>query len=54
MTGTEVTILLVSAALCSRATARPSAAFSWSWLGFTHFTGVVGFAAGALVAAFYF
>lgn len=40
--------------MCSRATARPSAAFSWSWLGFTHFTGVAGFAAGALVAAFYF
>ncbi|MFF7951758.1 APC family permease [Streptomyces griseorubiginosus] len=28
--------------------------FSWSWLGFSHFDGVQGFAAGALVAAFYY
>ncbi|MCF1592896.1 APC family permease [Streptomyces muensis] len=28
--------------------------FSWSWLGFSHFDGVQGFAAGALIAAFYY
>ncbi|MFI1154905.1 APC family permease [Streptomyces sp. NPDC020817] len=28
--------------------------FSWSWLGFSHFDGVHGFAAGALIAAFYY
>jgi amino acid transporter len=32
----------------------PFRGFSWSWLGFTHFNEVTGFAAGALVAAFYF
>lgn len=29
-------------------------AFDWSWLGFSHFDGVSGFASGALVAAFYY
>jgi len=55
MTGTEVTILLVSAGLVlAHAAARPYAAFSWSWLGLAHFNGLAGFAAGALVATFYF
>ena len=29
-------------------------AFSLSWLGFGHFSGIGGFAAAALVAAFYY
>jgi amino acid transporter len=28
--------------------------FSWSWLGLSHFNGMAGFAAGGLVAAFYY
>jgi len=30
------------------------AKFSWSWFGFSHFNGLAGFAAGGLVAAFYY
>jgi amino acid transporter len=30
------------------------ATFSWSWFGFSHFHGLAGFAAGGLVAAFYY
>ncbi|MFF3699161.1 APC family permease [Streptomyces sp. NPDC002221] len=29
-------------------------AFDWAWLGFGHFDGVSGFAAGTLIAAFYY
>ncbi|MFD7015002.1 APC family permease [Streptomyces sp. NPDC059928] len=29
-------------------------AFDWGWLGFSHFDGVSGFAAGTLIAAFYY
>jgi amino acid transporter len=28
--------------------------FSWSWFGLSHFNGVAGFAAGGLIAAFYY
>ncbi len=31
-----------------------AAAFDWSWLGFGHFDGFTGFAAGTLIAAFYY
>ncbi|WP_344445341.1 APC family permease [Kitasatospora nipponensis] len=54
MTGIEVAILAVFgvAALIHGGSA---ATFSWSWLwGFGHFGGVKGFAAAALIAAFYF
>lgn len=54
MTGIEVAILVVFgiAALIHGGSA---ATFSWSWLwGFGHFGGMKGFAAAALIAAFYF
>ncbi|MFF0200793.1 APC family permease [Streptomyces sp. NPDC005017] len=51
MSGVElvVLVLFVGLALFHSGGAR---AFDWSWLGFGHFDGVSGFAAGALVAAF--
>jgi len=55
MSGTEITILILFAALTLlHASRHPHVAFSWSWLGFSHFTGLGGFAAGALVASFYY
>ncbi|WP_035796825.1 APC family permease [Kitasatospora mediocidica] len=54
MTGIEIVILVVfgAAALIHGGSAT---VFSWSWLwGFGHFGGVSGFAASALIAAFYF
>lgn len=55
MTGTEVMILLVAAGLAlAHAAARPYTPFSWTWFGPGHFDGTAGFAAGALVATFYF
>ncbi|MER8186067.1 APC family permease [Kitasatospora sp. NPDC094015] len=54
MTGIEIAILVVFgvAALVHGGSA---AVFSWSWIwGFGHFGGVSGFAAAALIAAFYF
>jgi amino acid transporter len=53
MSGIELTILLVFAvaALFKGGAVNH---FSWSWLGFSHFDGVHGFAAGALIAAFYY
>jgi len=53
MSGVELTILAMFAilALLHTDTARP---FDWSWLGFSHFDGVSGFASGALIAAFYY
>lgn len=54
MTGIEVTILGIFglAALIHGGSVE---SFSWSWLwGWGHFGGMSGFAAGALVAAFYF
>ncbi|WP_241197163.1 APC family permease, partial [Streptomyces sp. ADI91-18] len=53
MSGIELLILLAfaAAALFHDNTVQH---FSWSWLGFGHFDGVQGFAAGALIAAFYY
>jgi amino acid transporter len=55
MSGIEVLILVVFAILAIVHSASHSVAtFSWSWFGFSHFNGQAGFAAGALVAAFYY
>ncbi|MER7922466.1 APC family permease [Streptomyces sp. NPDC096057] len=53
MSGVELGILALFAvlALAHHDNAR---AFDWSWLGFSHFDGVSGFASGALIAAFYY
>ncbi|MEV0473750.1 APC family permease [Streptomyces prunicolor] len=53
MSGVELSILALFAvfALVHTDNAR---AFDWSWLGFSHFDGVSGFASGALIAAFYY
>ncbi|MFF4756307.1 APC family permease [Streptomyces sp. NPDC002514] len=53
MSGVELVLLTVFAALAVFHTgnARP---FDWSWLGFGQFDGLSGFAAGALIAAFYY
>ena len=57
MSTIEVAILVLFAALAiihaaSGHHAGPS--FDWSWLGFSHFNGVGGFVAAALIAAFYY
>src|SRR4051794_11173327 len=55
MTGLEVGLLVVFAVLgFARVGDGAGADFSWSWFGLGGFGGVGGFAAGALVAAFYF
>jgi amino acid transporter len=53
MSGVELTLLALFAvlALFHSGSAR---VFDWSWLGFSHFDGVSGFASGALIAAFYY
>ncbi|MPY62070.1 APC family permease [Streptomyces spongiae] len=53
MSGVELAILAVFAvgALLHSGHARD---FDWSWLGFSHFHGMTGFASGALIAAFYY
>jgi amino acid transporter len=53
LSGLEMVILVffIGAALLHEGAA---AAFDWSWFGFSHFEGTAGFAAGALVATFYF
>ncbi|GGR14266.1 APC family permease [Streptomyces roseolus] len=53
MSGIEMAILLafVLAAVAHRGRA---VAFDWSWFGLGHFHGPEGFAAGALIAAFYY
>ncbi|MFD7936690.1 APC family permease [Streptomyces sp. NPDC059755] len=53
MSGVELAILALFAVLAVFHT-DTSLPFDWSWLGFSHFDGVSGFAAGALVAAFYY
>jgi amino acid transporter len=54
MTGVEIVILVVFG-IGALIHGGSAAVFSWSWLwGFGHFGGVSGFAAAALVAAFYF
>jgi amino acid transporter len=57
MSTVEVAILVLFAVLAivhaaSGHHAGPS--FDWSWLGFSHFNGVGGFVAAALIAAFYY
>lgn len=55
MSGVEVVILVVFVVLgLLRAPHIAVNSFSLSWLGFGHFTGFGGFAASALVAAFYY
>ncbi|MFB7515523.1 APC family permease [Streptomyces sp. NPDC056144] len=53
MSGVEMTVLVgfVLAAVLHRGSAT---AFDWSWFGFDGFAGPQGFAAGALIAAFYY
>ncbi|MDH6113796.1 amino acid transporter [Kitasatospora sp. MAP12-15] len=54
MTGIEIVILVVFG-VAALVHGGGAAVFSWSWLwGFGHFGGVKGFAASALIAAFYF
>ncbi|MEU2618009.1 APC family permease [Streptomyces sp. NPDC007157] len=53
MSGIELAILLLFAVLALFHTGN-ARAFHWSWLGFSHFDGVSGFASGALIAAFYY
>jgi amino acid transporter len=54
MTGIEILVLTVFG-IAALVHGGHAAVFSWSWLwGFGHFGGVKGFAAAALVAAFYF
>ncbi|MFG2965146.1 APC family permease [Streptomyces sp. NPDC048288] len=53
MSGIELAILLLFAVLALFHTGN-ARAFDWSWLGFSHFDGVSGFASGALIAAFYY
>ncbi|MFE4966662.1 APC family permease [Streptomyces sp. NPDC056660] len=53
MSGIELAVLLLFAVLALFHTGN-ARAFQWSWLGFSHFDGVSGFASGALIAAFYY
>ncbi|MFI7296329.1 APC family permease [Streptomyces sp. NPDC050121] len=53
MSGVELAILALFAVLAVFHTDN-ALPFDWSWLGFSHFQGVSGFASGALVAAFYY
>lgn len=57
MSSVEVAILLLFALICLVRVAMGQHAgpsFEWSWLGFSHFGGVSGFVAAALIAAFYY
>jgi amino acid transporter len=55
MSGVEVAILVLFAILAiAHSTSHAVTKFSWSWFGFSHFNGMAGFAAGGLVAAFYY
>ncbi|MFF7969950.1 amino acid permease [Streptomyces sp. NPDC007905] len=53
MSGVELGILALFAVLAVLHS-HNARAFDWSWLGFSHFDGVSGFASGALLAAFYY
>ncbi|MFF5982002.1 APC family permease [Streptomyces olindensis] len=53
MSGVELVILALFAVLAFFHTGN-ARAFDWSWLGFSHFDGMAGFASGALIAAFYY
>jgi amino acid transporter len=55
MSSVEVLLLLLFIILgFAHASGHPHISFSWSWLGFSHFTGFGGFVGGALIAAFYY
>jgi amino acid transporter len=56
MTGAELVLLVlfVVLGLARLGGDRAGADFSWSWFGIDGFGGLSGFAAGALIAAFYF
>ncbi|HET9718441.1 MAG TPA: APC family permease [Solirubrobacteraceae bacterium] len=55
MSSVEVLLLLVFIVLgIIHAGGHPHVSFSWSWLGFGHFSGFSGFVGGALIAAFYY
>ncbi|MFJ9896427.1 APC family permease [Streptomyces sp. NPDC091280] len=53
MSGVELGILALFAVFAVVHTGN-ARVFDWSWLGFSHFDGVSGFASGALIAAFYY
>ncbi|MFF8942044.1 APC family permease [Streptomyces sp. NPDC014864] len=53
MSGVELVLLALFAVLALFHTDN-ARVFDWSWLGFSHFDGVAGFASGALIAAFYY
>ncbi|MFC9283117.1 APC family permease [Streptomyces collinus] len=53
MSGVELGVLALFAVLALLHT-HDARAFDWSWLGFSHFDGLGGFASGALVATFYY
>ncbi|HWD64824.1 MAG TPA: APC family permease [Solirubrobacteraceae bacterium] len=55
MSGIEVFLLLLFIVLgIVHAGNHAHVSFSWSWLGFSHFTGFGVFVSGALIAAFYY
>jgi amino acid transporter len=55
MSGIEVAILVLFAILAiAHSASHAVTKFSWSWFGLSHFNGMAGFAAGGLVAAFYY
>ncbi|MCX5388261.1 APC family permease [Streptomyces sp. NBC_00083] len=56
ISGIELTILFgfSAGALIRVGEGAGAVPFDWSWLGFSHFDGVSGFAAGTLIAAFYY
>jgi len=55
MSGIEVAILVLFAILAiAHSASHHVTNFSWSWFGFSHFHGLSGFAAGGLIAAFYY
>ncbi|WP_405608475.1 APC family permease [Streptomyces sp. NBC_00076] len=53
MSGVELAVLALFVVLAFFHS-QHALAFDWSWLGFSHFDGVGGFASGALIAAFYY
>jgi amino acid transporter len=55
MSGVEIAILVLFAILAIvHSASHAVTTFSWSWFGLSHFNGMAGFAAGGLVAAFYY
>jgi amino acid transporter len=55
MTGIEIGFLVLFAVLAFVHVGHHAhIAFSWSWLGFSHFHGLSGFTVGALIAAYYY